>query len=86
MSEEIYDESKKGLSIASLVLGIIGLFCLPVIPSILAVIFGAMCISKKQGSKGLAIAGIVLGVISLIMTVICIIFWSAIAPLLPVAI
>lgn len=65
-----FDESKKGLSIASLVLGIVGflLSCTMVgfIASILAIIFGAVSINKKQGSKGMAIAGLVLGIVSLI--------------------
>lgn len=59
---------KKGLSIASMVLGIIGLVCCCIwyisIPcSILAIIFGI--IGKKKGGKGMAIAGLVLGIIAI---------------------
>jgi hypothetical protein len=52
------------MATASLVLGILGIF-LPLL-SILAVIFGAIGISKaNQGAagKGLAVAGLVLGII-----------------------
>jgi hypothetical protein len=66
-----------GLSIASLVLGIIGLilFCLP-LPSLLAVIFGFVGrsqISRDQSrGRGMAIAGLVLGAIGIIAAII---FW-----------
>lgn len=59
---------KKGLSIASMVLGIVGLVCCCIwyiaIPcSILAIIFGIL--GKKKGGKGMAIAGLVLGIIAI---------------------
>ncbi len=60
-----------GLAVTSMVLGIVGivLFCLYAIPSILAVIFGAVALNqfKTQPSvytgRGMAIAGLVLGLI-----------------------
>ena len=70
------ENEKKGLAIAALVLGIIGVIIsfIPIINSvcyilgILALIFGIISVVKKMG-KGLAIAGIVLGVIALIITI-----------------
>lgn len=59
---------KKGLSIASMVLGIVGLVCccfwyIAIPCSILAIIFGIL--GKKKGGKGMAIAGLVLGIIAI---------------------
>lgn len=57
-----------GMAIASLVLGIVGIF-LPFL-SILAVIFGGIGISKaNQGAsgKGMAIAGLVLGILGMLV-------------------
>jgi hypothetical protein len=55
-----------GYAVASLVLGIAGFFVIPLIPSILAVIFGQKAkdeIRTKPGitGDGLATAGVVLG-------------------------
>lgn len=57
-------EEKKGMSIASMVLGIVGivLFALPC--GILAIIFSLL--GKKKGGKGFAIAGLVLGIIDVV--------------------
>lgn len=64
----------KGLAIASLVLGIVSLFCLPVVTGVLAAIFGGVAKSKGNTS-GMATAGIVLGIIGvatwLIMIIAC---------------
>ena len=60
--------TSNGFCVASLVLGIIGIpgFCI-VVPSILAISFGAIGLSKvsksEAGGKNLAIAGIICGVI-----------------------
>jgi len=76
MSENVtYDTSKKGLSIASLVLGILGLvfFWFPlvgIICSILGLIFGIVAAAKKRGIKGLNIAGIILSAIALVILII----------------
>lgn len=61
------ETEKKGLSIASMVLGIVALVCCCIwyisIPcSILAIVFAI--IGKKKGGKGMATAGLVLGIIS----------------------
>lgn len=61
----------QGFGIASLVLGIFGFFvvcCIPIIgaiPSILAIIFGALGMKYPAG-KGMAIAGLILGCIGLV--------------------
>lgn len=65
-----YDVSKKGLSIASLVMGILSIvfFWVPFLPFLLgflAVIFAGVSLKKKEGIKGLSITGLVLGVIVL---------------------
>lgn len=65
---------KKGMSIASLVLGIISLvlFCYIYVSipcAILAIIFGVL--GKKKGGAGMAKAGLVLGIIALAIAVLC---------------
>lgn len=64
---------QKGLSIASMVLGIVGLlaWCIPILGypvTIIGLVLGIIGI--KKGGKGMAIAGMVLSGISLIATVI----------------
>mgnify|MGYP002528578248 CR=1 FL=1 len=66
--KETVVQENKGLSIASMVLGIISvvLFCMWYISipcAILAIIFGV--IGKKKGGKGIAIAGLVLGIVAI---------------------
>lgn len=73
---EIVNESK-GLSIASMVLGIVALVMLCVyyisIPcAILAIIFAI--IGRKKGGKGMATAGLVLGIIALAFDILIVIF------------
>lgn len=72
-------KNNDGFSIASLVLGIIGILCgccgCGYLFNILAIIFG--CVSKKnfEGKKsGLAIAGIVLGAVGLAVSLIMVIY------------
>ena len=63
------------MSTASLVLGLIGIpLCFLFIPSLLAVIFGAVGLSQikqdpNQSGSGKAIAGIVLGGVALVLIV-----------------
>jgi PBP1b-binding outer membrane lipoprotein LpoB len=66
--EKTPSTSKPAFSIASFVLGIVGLFVGAVICGTLAVIFGA--IGLKKGMKGLAIAGIVIGVVDIVLGII----------------
>lgn len=78
-----------GLAIWSLVLGIVGLLCLPLIPAIIAVICGHKALSavrRSQGmltGRGLAIAGLVTGYIGLVASVVLVIaalgFFGAVA-------
>lgn len=64
----VQEEPKKGLSVASLVCGIISYFCCnPLyLVSIAAVILGIVALCKKE-SKGMAIAGLVLGGMSILV-------------------
>ena len=69
----VVQEEKKGMSIASLVLGICGFiaWCIPLIGypvTILGIIFGA--VGMKKGGKNLAIAGIICSAITLVFTLI----------------
>lgn len=52
---------KKGFSIASMVLGLLGLLLFPMPCGILAIIFSAIGI--KKGGKSFAVTGLVLGII-----------------------
>ena len=64
------EEPKKhsGLSIASLVLGIVGLVSCGtlMIPEVLAIVFGLVGIKDKKHKRGMAIAGTILGVVSIV--------------------
>ena len=60
-------DNGNGFAVASLVLGILSIFCIPpIISSLLAIIFGAL--AKSKGNKGgMPIAGIVCGIIGLVI-------------------
>jgi hypothetical protein len=68
------------MSIASLVLGIVGIpLCFLFIPSLLAVIFGAVALNQiksdpNQSGRGRAIAGIILGSVALALIVLALVF------------
>lgn len=67
---------KKGMSIASLVLGIVSvaLFCITYVSipcAILAIIFGVL--GKKKGGAGMAKAGLILGIIAVVLFVLFVI-------------
>jgi hypothetical protein len=84
-------EPKKsaGLSIASMVLGIVALVfgcCVPVVTyicAIVGVILGAVALAKHAGGKGMAIAGLVCSIVALIpaiyITVVGASIWSEIS-------
>jgi hypothetical protein len=62
------------MAVASLVLGIVGVVtCFLILPSLLAVIFGAVALNqiKKEPTlftgRGLAVAGLVLGIVMLVV-------------------
>lgn len=64
-------EGPKGLAIASMVLGILGVvfFCVPIlnlILGLLALILGGVSLVKKAAGKGMAIAGLVCGILATI--------------------
>ena len=69
-----------GLSVASLVLGLVGIpLCFLFIPSLLAVIFGIVGLKQIKGGptqsgRGLAIAGLILGAIMLMLVVLVLAF------------
>lgn len=75
-------ERKKGLGIASMVLGIIAIICSLIYISIplalLSIIFGIISLVKKQ-KKAFGIAGIILSVVSIIITILWSIFVLVIA-------
>lgn len=50
-----------GMAVASLVLGLVGLFLLAIPCGILAIVFATL--SKKKGKSGMATAGLILGII-----------------------
>jgi hypothetical protein len=67
--------------VASLVLGVVGIFtCFLLLPSILAVVFGAMSVRQidhqpdQLTGRGLAIAGIVCGAAILVAFVLALVF------------
>lgn len=63
--------TSKGMAIASMVLGIIGLLILPIILGPLALILGLVAPRTPHGRRqGMAIAGIVLGAIDIAIFVI----------------
>jgi len=80
-----FDETRKGMSIAGLVLGIVSLvfFFIPfigLITGIIAIVLSAISLKQKKGLKGLCIAGLVLGIISVgIMVLMLVIVGGAIA-------
>jgi len=66
-------EEKKGMSIASMVLGIIGLvfWCIPILGGpigIVGLILGI--VGRKKGGRGMATAGIVMSIITIVLAVI----------------
>jgi hypothetical protein len=75
---------KKGLSIASLVCGLLFWFSLPgMVCSILAIVFGAIQLKnikknpKQYGGKGMATAGLVLGIIGIVFWLLILILIGA---------
>ena len=73
---------ENGLGTAALILGIVGLVCVPIVPSVLAIVFGRMGMTKAdQGlanNKSSAQWGFWLGVVGLILTVLGLIAWVVI--------
>lgn len=73
--------SKNGLGIGALVCGILGFCCWGILP-VVAIILGAIGISKDD-EPGMAKAGLILGIISLIISILLAVFlWSFVLTLL----
>ena len=64
---------KNGLAVASMVLGIASLACLPVLPAIGAIITGMMARKRARqdsqlcGGEGMALAGLIMGCVGLVL-------------------
>src|SRR4030043_388958 len=70
-----------GMAVASLVLGLVGLFVIPP-SSILAIIFGAVAMNQTNKNpnlkgKGMALAGLVLGIVAIVFWVILIVILAS---------
>ena len=71
------------MSVASLVLGLVGLpLCFLFVPSLLAVIFGIVGLNQikrdpTQSGRGLAIAGLILGAVMLVLVVLVLLLGEA---------
>ena len=72
----------KGMSVASLVLGILSVSCFGLVTGILATVFGAkarkLCDMGTYGGRGMATAGMVMGIIGTVFGSLWII-WVAVA-------
>lgn len=79
MTVENAAQRTSGYAIASLILGIAGFFVFPIVPSILAIVFGLKAREELRrdpavGGEGLATAGIVLGWVGIALVGIGLIF------------
>lgn len=79
MTVENAAQRTSGYAIASLILGIAGFFVFPIVPSILAVVFGQKARDELRrnpslGGEGLATAGIVLGWVGIALVGIGLVF------------
>ncbi len=64
------EKKAKNFGTASLVLGIVSLFCCGLFASVPGLIFGILSIRKKKENNGLAIAGIILSAIGIVVTIV----------------
>ena len=77
-------QSTNGMAIAAMILGIAGLVVVPLIGSILALIFGYMAKGQidhsagREGGRGFAIAGIVMGWIGIVLGTLMIVFIASV--------
>lgn len=68
------EKTAKGFGIASLVLGLVSLFCCGLLTGIPGLIFGIISIRKKKEQNGMAIAGIIIcGIAIVFTTLVCVI-------------
>lgn len=65
-----------GLAVASMVIGIVGLFIFPIVLGPLAIILAACALrtGNEKSGRGMAIAGLVLGIIATVIAVIAFIY------------
>lgn len=70
-----YGQEGQGLAVASLVMGILSFFLIPLVTGILALCFGGVAKSKGNTS-GMATGGIVCGAIGLILWLLMLLFWE----------
>lgn len=74
-----YAQPQNGMGTAALVMGILQFFCLGIIGSILAIVFGKIGMDRAdQGlatNRGTAKAGFVLGIIGVVLAIIGVIIW-----------
>jgi hypothetical protein len=66
-----HEKTTRGMAIASMVLGISSILILPIIPAVLAIIFGTIALRRirnnpHQPGRGMAIAGIICGIAGII--------------------
>lgn len=77
------EQKSSGLSIASMVCGIVGLVlscCVPYLPLILGIVglvLGAISLRKQAGGKGMAIAGVVCSIITLIPAILMLVMGAS---------
>lgn len=76
-------EKRLGLSIASLVLGGLSLLCcwaygLGIIPGLIAVIFGIICVVSGEGkARIMGAVGLALGAVGIIMAVVVLVYYAS---------
>ena len=68
---------QNGMGTAALTLGIVGLFAIPLVASVLAIIFGNIGMSRADAgiatNRGAAKAGFILGIVGLVLALILLI-------------
>jgi prepilin-type processing-associated H-X9-DG protein len=65
---QVAPQPGKGLAVAALILGLVGLIpLLGLVPAIIGIILGIVALAKKRPGKGMAITGIVAGAIGFIV-------------------
>ncbi len=78
-AEPVKNNQGIGLSIASMVCGILGIICCCFIPflaivlSIAALVLGSLSIKNKAAGKGMAMAGVICGVIGILLSFVSVI-------------
>lgn len=74
------DSGPKGMSIASLVLGLASIlgFGFLMVPQIIGVILGHLALSREPGGRGMAIAGLILNYLCFVFLIIGIVFFVTI--------